>query len=122
MRPRPLLGDKAGLKVQVSRGRFAAFWLDLLLFSGDKAAGGSGSEQSWRAVGHTRLLQYFHSGFQMVPYFGTKTKCKAGLRFSVWVRVARVHPNPSGCSQPAPRRRTRLQDPAFGTKTLQALS
>lgn len=46
--PRPLLGDKVELEVQVSRGRFAAFWLDLLLFSEDKAAGGSRGERSRR--------------------------------------------------------------------------
>lgn len=110
MRPHPLLGDKAGLEVQVSRGRFAAFWLDLMLFGGDKAAGGSGGERSWGAVGRMQSLQYFHLGFQTVPYFGEEAKRNPGLRLSTWVWVEHVHPNPAGCSQPAPPPRMSLQD------------
>lgn len=114
MRPRPLLGDKAGLEVQVLRGRFAAFCLDLSLFGREKAAGGSRGERSRGAVGHTR---YFHLGFHIiyffspVPYFREEAKRSPGLRLSsgVWVEGT----DPLAALSPV-----RLQDPAFGLQTL----
>lgn len=111
VRPRPLLGDKAGLEVQVSRGRFAGFfgWI-CCFFGGDKAAGGSRGERSpGGAMGHMRSLRCFHSGLQPVPYFGEEAERNAGLRLGtgVWGEPT----NPSGGSQPVFLPRRGLQEP-----------
>lgn len=87
MRPRPLRRDTARLEAQLLRGKSAALGLDLLLFGGEKAAGGAGVSGG----AHTVAAAFSWRGPDGAGSWGrAQTQRGAGL-----------NTNPSGCSQPA---------------------